>query len=149
MMEIKLVDQPPKCDMSLENFINKNAAELVGTVQPVKICYFDRDIFQVNNFVRCYRLFLEFLNPEFENEIVYYEIIGFNYPKYTIKINNTNKDYDFFNSLFINDGLIDEFNNCAFIVHIGQLANYLTNNRFKIDGSELVKNDKIIVVSGD
>lgn len=147
-ISIKLEPQPPVCNQTLDNFINKHQFKLMGSVQTIRIIFFDYEIPQFNQFARCYKLYLKFLDPNIENDIVEYDIVGINKGSGHVKFKNPNKDYDFINSLLIKDGIIEKGNNQAIVVHFNQLGQFLVSQCFNIDGSELVKNKRIIV-SGD
>ena len=43
-MEIELDNQPPNCNQTLDNFINRYEAELLGTSQQIKILFLPRGI---------------------------------------------------------------------------------------------------------
>ena len=147
-ISFKLEPQPPVCNQTLDNFINKHQIRIMGTTPKIKIIFFDSEIPQFNHFARCYKLYLKFIDPDIENDIVEYDIIGINKGAGNVKFKNPNKDYDFINSLLIKDGIIETGNNQAIVVHFNQLGRFLVSQCFYIDGSELVKNKRLIV-SGD
>lgn len=148
MLDIKLEAQPPKCNQRLNNFINANQSELLGKNHYVKIIFFDYELPQFDPFVKWYRLYLKFLNPAFENNIVIHEIFGINKQTGHIKFKNGNIDYDWINALLIKNGLIEKDNDKSITVHFNQLGHYLVGQCFKVSGTELVKNQKLIL-SGD
>lgn len=150
-MEIGLSEQPPACNQTLNNFIERNEAELINTSQDVKVLFYDWELPPIDpyfNFIKGTMIYIKFLNPQFENNIVKYDIFGINKGKGNIKFKNENDIYDLINGLFIKDGLVDKNNNKAITVRIYSLGQYLTNKCFVIDGSELVINRKL-VLSGD
>lgn len=147
-MEIELDNQPPNCNQTLDNFIHRYEAELIGTSQQIKILFFEYELPQFNPFVKWIILYFEFLNPEFENSIVRHDFFGINKGKGRVKFKNGNRAYDLINGLLIKDGEIRNDNDKAITVRLNSLSKYLTDKCFNVDGSELVQNKRLIV-SGD
>ena len=147
-ISVKLEPQPPVCNQTLDNFINANQFRLIGATPEIRIVFFDYEIPQFNQFARCYKLYLKFIDPNIENDIFEYDIIGINKGSGKVKFKNVNKDYEFINSLLIKNGIIEKGNKEAIVVNFKELGQFLNNQCFSIDGSQLVKNKRLIV-SGD
>ena len=144
-ISVKLEPQPPVCNQTLDNFINANQFRLMGATPEIRIVFFDYEIPQFNQFARCYKLYLKFIDPNIENNIVEYDIIGINKGSGDVKFKNVNKDYGFINSLLIKNGIIEKGNKNAIVVNFKELGQFLSNQCFSIDGSQLVKNKRLIV----
>lgn len=147
-MEIKLDNQPPNCNQNLDNFANKYEVELMGTSQAVRILFFESELPQFDPFVRWFILYLQFDNFDSDNAIVKYDVFGINKGKGHVKFKHGNNIYDLINGLLIKDSEIGKGNDKAITVHLTSFGKYLTDKCFKVDGSELVKNKRLIL-SGD
>lgn len=144
-MNVTLEKQAPYTNQSLDNFIVKNKYDLLEVNPEVKILFVDPDCYY-SPFVRFLEITMQFTNPKFENDIVYFFMKGRTRPKYHIQFKNKNiRHYDLINGLLVKDGLIGAGNEDAITVHVGQFINYLTGKEFILDGSTLAKSNKIIL----
>ena len=144
-MEIELDNQPPNCNQTLSNFVHRYKDELIDTSQRVKILFFERELPQLNPFVKWIILYLEFQNPKFDDNIVRHDLIGINKGKGRVKFKNGNVAYYLINGLLIKDGKIEKGNDKAITIRLNSLGDYLTDKCFNVDGSELAKNKRLII----
>lgn len=144
-MNVTLEKQAPYTNQTLDNFIAKNKYDLLGVNPEVKILFVDPDCYY-SQFIRFLEITMQFTNPKFDNDIVYFYMMGRTRPKYHIQFRNDNlKSYDWINELLVKDGLIGAGNEDAIKVHIGQLIHYLTGKEFIVDGEVLAKSNKIVL----
>ena len=144
-MNVILEKQAPYTNQSLDNFIARNKYELFGVNPEVKILFVDPDCYY-SQFIRWLKITMQFTNPKFENDIVYFYMMGRTRPKYHIQFKNDNfRSYDWINELLVKDNLINAGNEDAIKVHIGQLIHYLTDKEFVLNGSRLAETNEIVL----